>query len=553
MVSSLVRPSYVPGLVFESLLMPIQKLTILAIVGISHALAYVPTLPEVTYVVQDADIVSGHPACSIASNCGVDISHLVLYNPDIASWRSLQSGTILRLPSTAHCRPTSNLPTSTTPLISIMETDLKKRQSSETYTVVSGDTAWKISEANHVSLDSLKAANPQVSNWELIYPGMVLNIPSEKASVQSSTSAAPPNQPSTDPSTSLCVPGKTYTIVSGDTAYDVAQRYGITLDQLKAANCQVCDWELIHPGLQLIIPYGSSKPSSPPPGEHPSPPPGIPPGPPGPPSGPSTTSCPFSSPSTPPRPPGPPEPPGPPPPPSSPSQVIEQFAIKNFNVDDGSAKAQNQYSFYQGDGSQAGGWPAHDQWISFNALWDSVLPYIGKECVGSGATPNTDEENQQVREAILTISAQAQIDPRFVLAVAMQESTGCVRVQSTANAVSNPGIMQSYMGKGTCNSGGTVQSPCPESQIQLMIQEGVSGGEVNLVAGLNRANSIANLGKAELAQAYYRSARMYNSGPNSFSLGADLGQVGATECYVCDIANRLMGWTTDTRKCTLGQ
>lgn len=221
-------------------------------------------------------------------------------------------------------------------------------------------------------------------------------------------------------------------------------------------------------------------------------------------------------------------------------------------MDDGSALAQNRYSFFQGDGSRAGGWPTHDQWISFNALWESVLPYIGKECVGSGATPNTDEENQQVRDAILTVSAQAQIDPRFVLAVAMQESTGCVRVQSTANAVTNPGIMQTYMGKGTCNSGETVLSPCPESQIQLMIQEGVSGGEVNLVAGLNRANSIANLGAAEMAQAYYRSARMYNSGPNSFPLGPDLGQEGATECYVCDIANRLMGWTTDTRTCTLG-
>lgn len=402
-----------------------------------------------------------------------------------------------------------------------------KRQTSSTYTVVAGDTAWNIAENNHITLDILKAANPQVSDWELIQVGVVLNIPAGQETVQPPSGVVPDAASSQNASSSLCMPGETYTVVAGDTAFDIAQRHGITLPVLQMANPQVCNWEMIYPGLQLIIPNGNGSPQGP----------AGPPRPTGPPPG-----TPSSSP--------PPNSPGPP---GSTTQVSGAFAVTNFNVDEGESNPENKYKFYQGDGSAGNGWPSRNQWISFNAMWDTVKPYIGTECIGNGATPNTDEETQQVREAILSVSAKSLIDPRFVLAVMMQESNGCVRVQSTANAVANPGLMQSYMGKGSCNSQAGVQSPCPQSTIELMVMDGVSNGEVNLVAGMNRANSIQGLGSCEIAQAYYRSARMYNSGPNSFPLGADLGQQGATECYVSDIANRLTGWTTDPRTCTLNQ
>lgn len=45
------------------------------------------------------------------------------------------------------------------------------------YTVVSGDTLWDIAQANGVSLDGLIAANPQISNPDLIYPGDPITIP----------------------------------------------------------------------------------------------------------------------------------------------------------------------------------------------------------------------------------------------------------------------------------------------------------------------------------------------------------------------------------------
>ncbi|MCZ8512689.1 CAP domain-containing protein [Paenibacillus filicis] len=45
------------------------------------------------------------------------------------------------------------------------------------YTVSGNDTMWKISQNRGISLASLIAANPQVANPNIIWPGMVLNVP----------------------------------------------------------------------------------------------------------------------------------------------------------------------------------------------------------------------------------------------------------------------------------------------------------------------------------------------------------------------------------------
>lgn len=47
----------------------------------------------------------------------------------------------------------------------------------EMYTVVPGDSLWKIAVKYEVGLSELKAANPQIANPNLIYPGQTLTIP----------------------------------------------------------------------------------------------------------------------------------------------------------------------------------------------------------------------------------------------------------------------------------------------------------------------------------------------------------------------------------------
>ena len=46
-----------------------------------------------------------------------------------------------------------------------------------TYTVAPGDSMWKIAVRYEIGLDEIKAANPQIKNPDLIYPGDVLTIP----------------------------------------------------------------------------------------------------------------------------------------------------------------------------------------------------------------------------------------------------------------------------------------------------------------------------------------------------------------------------------------
>jgi len=51
------------------------------------------------------------------------------------------------------------------------------------HTVVSGDSLWKIAVKYEVGLREIKAANPQIKNYDLIYPGQIIQIPTVSSSV----------------------------------------------------------------------------------------------------------------------------------------------------------------------------------------------------------------------------------------------------------------------------------------------------------------------------------------------------------------------------------
>ena len=55
--------------------------------------------------------------------------------------------------------------------------------SAATHTVAAGDTLWKIAVRYEVGLSEIKAANPQIPNFDLIYPGQVIQIPALDTSV----------------------------------------------------------------------------------------------------------------------------------------------------------------------------------------------------------------------------------------------------------------------------------------------------------------------------------------------------------------------------------
>lgn len=52
-----------------------------------------------------------------------------------------------------------------------------------THIVEKGDSLWKIAVKYQIGLSEIKAANPSIKNYNLIYPGQTINIPSVSSTV----------------------------------------------------------------------------------------------------------------------------------------------------------------------------------------------------------------------------------------------------------------------------------------------------------------------------------------------------------------------------------
>jgi hypothetical protein len=167
--------------------------------------------------------------------------------------------------------------------------------------------------------------------------------------------------------------------------------------------------------------------------------------------------------------------------------------------------------------------------------------------LGSDNRPNdTDEEIGQIWNAVQFTAYLTNVDHRFIFAILLQESQGCVRVRTTNNGVSNPGLMQAHDGAYSCNMNGYLQTPCPPGQIFGMVFDGVGGTAI----GDGLAGILNQLAQGNEAQAYYRAARQYNTGSIAADGSLDKGWP-STNCYASDVANRLTGWVSAASSCHL--
>lgn len=174
----------------------------------------------------------------------------------------------------------------------------------------------------------------------------------------------------------------------------------------------------------------------------------------------------------------------------------------------------------------------------------------------------TDPEIGLIWNAIQAAATSSGVDHRFILAIMMQESQGCVRVWRTVSGNGNPGLMQDHEGLHDCNSAGKgdysrMVNPCPADKITGMVQEGVGGtaAGAGLAEYLNNAVSHGQAaGVAKMdggnAQVYYQAARNYNSGSVDWA-NLDNG-FSSDPCYASNIANRLTGWVRAAQSCNPG-
>lgn len=115
--------------------------------------------------------------------------------------------------------------------------NIESKPSGANYTVKTGDTLYAISRRYNVSINQLALVN-NIKNVNLIRVGQVLVIPG----ISSGGGTTPP------PTTS-----SKYTVKSGDTLYAIAKKYGLSVQQIVAAN-NIKNANLILPGQVLTLP-----------------------------------------------------------------------------------------------------------------------------------------------------------------------------------------------------------------------------------------------------------------------------------------------------------
>ena len=162
---------------------------------------------------------SGDTLLKIANRCGTTVSALKLANPQIGSGNLIYPGQSLALPG------------------AILGSD----GGYFIYIVARGDTLKGLAVRFGTTVDALLAANPAITNSNVIYEGQQLKV---------YDSQTPPPPPPPPPS------GQVYYVQRGDTLRKIASKFSTTVDALLKANPQIGNPNVIYVGQVISIPAG---------------------------------------------------------------------------------------------------------------------------------------------------------------------------------------------------------------------------------------------------------------------------------------------------------
>lgn len=188
-------------------------------ISVLHTLRAAASAPP-TYTVQRGDTVS-----AIAARFGLRTVDVLAING--LTWSSLiYPGQVLELSAAPSPAPAPATPA----------------PASGTHVVQRGDTVSGIAGRHGLSVQSVLAANGL--GWSsIIYPGQKLTIPGTPVRAAATTPAAPAPSPA----------GRSYVVTAGDTVTAIAQRHGVTVNAVLAANGLGMS-SIIYPGETLSIP-----------------------------------------------------------------------------------------------------------------------------------------------------------------------------------------------------------------------------------------------------------------------------------------------------------
>jgi LysM repeat protein len=169
-----------------------------------------------SYTVQSGDTLS-----SIARACGTNTAALKLANPSLGQY--IYAGQSLVLPGAFW----------------------DNGNGYATYVVSKGDTLKSLATRFGTTIDTLGSLN-NLKNYNLIYEGQRLTVPSGVA-------VPPPTIPAPPPTS-----GNTYYVQQGDTLRKIAARINSTVNDILAVNPQIRDANTIYTGQLINLPVAAS-------------------------------------------------------------------------------------------------------------------------------------------------------------------------------------------------------------------------------------------------------------------------------------------------------
>ena len=206
-----------------------------------------PAVPTPPSTASTITVASGDTLWKIANANGLSVAELKTLN-NLTSDVIVPGQTLLvkKTTTTPSVTPPSN-PAVPTPPSTV-----------STITVASGDTLWKIANANGLSVAELKTLNNLSSDY--IYPGQSLKVTKSVTNGNNSTGVTPPTV--TKPSVPTVV-NKMYTVQKGDTLYKIASANGVSVAELKAWNNLNTDIIFVNQSLKLAATTSSTQTTAP--------------------------------------------------------------------------------------------------------------------------------------------------------------------------------------------------------------------------------------------------------------------------------------------------
>ncbi|EHC2043461.1 1,4-beta-N-acetylmuramoylhydrolase [Listeria monocytogenes] len=122
------------------------------------------------------------------------------------------------------------------------------------YTVVKGDSLWRIANNHKVTIANLKSWNNLKSDF--IYPGQKLKVSAGTTTSNTNTSKPSTGTSTSKPSTGTSTNAKVYTVAKGDSLWRIATNNKVTIANLKSWNNLKSDF--IYPGQKLKVSAGTT-------------------------------------------------------------------------------------------------------------------------------------------------------------------------------------------------------------------------------------------------------------------------------------------------------